>query len=255
MPAVIIAGTLSAAGEALQRLPPSEARPWIWVEPISSSASTTPGQACRTSGCSPSSAPLTAAPIRKPPSSAVIIRVSGMCFTSTISSGLIMPARSCTNKSVPPARTRAAPFAAANNATASSIEPGASYRIAFMFSHSVCCDSGRRIGHLVRPPAVATYRLKWPRSCCPGSSGPTASNPVSRIGWIGEPKHDPNRAFPVGSAVGAILAELPARIQGPRCQRRRRQSVYTQVAPKTQRGRACFSRRLGQFRRCRMLII
>ena len=45
-PAAIMAGTLSAAGEALQRLPASVARPWIWVEPIRSMASTTPGQAC-----------------------------------------------------------------------------------------------------------------------------------------------------------------------------------------------------------------
>jgi hypothetical protein len=32
--AAISAGTLSAAGDALQRLPASDARPWIWVEPI-----------------------------------------------------------------------------------------------------------------------------------------------------------------------------------------------------------------------------
>jgi hypothetical protein len=32
--AATIAGTLSPAGEALQRLPPVVARPWIWVEPI-----------------------------------------------------------------------------------------------------------------------------------------------------------------------------------------------------------------------------
>ncbi len=34
--AAIIAGTLSAAGEPLQRLPAMVARPWIWVEPIRS---------------------------------------------------------------------------------------------------------------------------------------------------------------------------------------------------------------------------
>ena len=33
--AAISAGTLSAAGEALQRLPASDARPCTWVEPIS----------------------------------------------------------------------------------------------------------------------------------------------------------------------------------------------------------------------------
>ena len=56
-PAAISAGTLSAAGEPLQRLPPSEARPWIWVEPISSSASTTPGHAAFTASFLPSVAP------------------------------------------------------------------------------------------------------------------------------------------------------------------------------------------------------
>src|SRR5277367_2917688 len=48
--AAISAGTLSAAGEALQRLPASDARPCTWVEPIRLTASTTPGQArCRAS--------------------------------------------------------------------------------------------------------------------------------------------------------------------------------------------------------------
>ena len=40
--AAISAGTLSAAGEALHRLPAAVARPCTWVEPISSTASTTP---------------------------------------------------------------------------------------------------------------------------------------------------------------------------------------------------------------------
>ena len=44
--AAISAGTLSAAGDALQRLPASDARPCTWVEPIRLAASTTPGQAC-----------------------------------------------------------------------------------------------------------------------------------------------------------------------------------------------------------------
>ena len=43
--AAISAGTLSAAGDALQRLPASDARPCTWVEPIRLVASTTPGQA------------------------------------------------------------------------------------------------------------------------------------------------------------------------------------------------------------------
>ena len=75
-PAAISAGTLSAAGEPLQRLPPSVARPWTWVEPIRLAASTTPGHTCFRWGCSFSSAPVTAAPIRQPPFSSVTVRVS-----------------------------------------------------------------------------------------------------------------------------------------------------------------------------------
>ena len=42
-PTAISAGTVSAAGEALHRFPPTDARPWICVEPIRSTASTRPG--------------------------------------------------------------------------------------------------------------------------------------------------------------------------------------------------------------------
>ena len=66
-PAAISAGTLSAAGEPLHRLPPMVARPWIWVEPIRLAASTTPGHTDLSLACSLSSAPVTAAPMRKPP--------------------------------------------------------------------------------------------------------------------------------------------------------------------------------------------
>ena len=76
-PAAISAGTLSAAGEALHRLPPMVARPWTWVEPISLAASTTPGQTDLSLGCSLSSAPVTAAPMRKPPPSSLIWRSLG----------------------------------------------------------------------------------------------------------------------------------------------------------------------------------
>ena len=43
-PAATIAGTLSPAGEPLQRLPPAEARPCTCLEPIRLIASSTPGQ-------------------------------------------------------------------------------------------------------------------------------------------------------------------------------------------------------------------
>src|ERR1700719_923054 len=55
--AAISAGTLSAAGDALQRLPASDARPCTWVEPIRLALSTTPGQARRRASHSPITAP------------------------------------------------------------------------------------------------------------------------------------------------------------------------------------------------------
>jgi hypothetical protein len=61
-PAAISAGTLSAAGEPLHRLPPMVARPCICVEPIRLAASTMPATRLEL-GCSFSSAPVTAAPI------------------------------------------------------------------------------------------------------------------------------------------------------------------------------------------------
>ena len=76
-PAAINAGTLSAAGEPLHRLPPMVARPWTWVEPIRLAASTTPGHIALSLGCSFSSAPVTAAPTRKPPASSLIWRSLG----------------------------------------------------------------------------------------------------------------------------------------------------------------------------------
>ena len=76
-PAAISAGTLSAAGEPLHRLPPMVARPWTCVEPIRLAASTTPGHTALSLGCSLSSAPVTAAPTRKPPASSLISRSLG----------------------------------------------------------------------------------------------------------------------------------------------------------------------------------
>ena len=71
-PAAYSAGTESAAGEALHRLPASEQRPWTWVEPIRSSASTTPGQALFMPACASTTAPGVAAPTTKPPPSSRI---------------------------------------------------------------------------------------------------------------------------------------------------------------------------------------
>ena len=65
-PAATIAGTLSPAGEPLQRLPPAEARPCTCLEPIRLIASSTPGQTLPNCGWSCSTMPETAAPIAKP---------------------------------------------------------------------------------------------------------------------------------------------------------------------------------------------
>ena len=67
--AAISAGTLSAAGDALQRLPTSEQRPWICCEPIRSMPSTMPGQAAFSAAWASSITPGVAAPIWKPPPS------------------------------------------------------------------------------------------------------------------------------------------------------------------------------------------
>src|SRR5581483_3065853 len=125
-PAAIRAGTLSAAGEPLHRLPPIVARPWICVEPIRLAASTTPGQTDLSFGCSLSSAPVTAAPIRNPPASSLTCRVSGIPLMSTSSTGSTRSVFICTSRSVPPASTRASPLALASSATAWSSELGAS---------------------------------------------------------------------------------------------------------------------------------
>ena len=125
-PAATSAGTLSAAGEALHRLPPADARPWICLEPIRLMASTTPGQAFFSAACSPISAPETAAPIRKTPAFSSMVIISAIFLMSTtMVPGFTKPARIWTRRSVPPARIRPAPLAATMAATASSIVFGA----------------------------------------------------------------------------------------------------------------------------------
>src|SRR5437870_3490049 len=128
-PAAMSAGTLSAAGEPLQRLPPRVARPCTCVEPMRFAASTTPGQTCLSFACSFSSAPVTAAPMRQPPFSSVTARVSGIFLMSTISSGSTISARIWTRRSVPPASTRVSPVAPASRATAPVNDSGSSYRM------------------------------------------------------------------------------------------------------------------------------
>ena len=118
-PAATSAGTESAAGEALHRLPPGEARPWTWVEPIRLIASTTPGQAFLSFLCSPITAAGVAAPMVKLPLVSVMLTISGIFLTSMMTPGAAMPAFICTSKSVPPARIRPLPLAPANRLAAS----------------------------------------------------------------------------------------------------------------------------------------
>ena len=124
---MISGGTLSAPGEALHRLPPIEARPLTWIEPISLTPSITPGHALANSLWSQICMPVVAAPTRKPPFSAVMPRSSGIFLMSTISSGSIRSVSICTITSVPPASTRVVPLAPASSATAALRLSGASY--------------------------------------------------------------------------------------------------------------------------------
>src|SRR5262245_6296639 len=153
------AGTLSAAGEPLHRLPPSVARPWTWVEPMRFAASTTPGHTSLSRGCSFSSAPVTAAPMRHPPPSSRMARVSGIRLMSTISSGSTTSARIWTSRSGPPASTRASPVAPASSATAPFTESGASYR---MVGSSVLPLSVNQLGQIetIHARGVAGHDLR-----------------------------------------------------------------------------------------------
>ena len=71
--------------------------------------------------------PGTAAPMRKPPFSAVICRTSAIFLMSTRRAGSIRSVSICTMTSVPPANTRAGPVAPASKATAACSVAGASY--------------------------------------------------------------------------------------------------------------------------------
>jgi hypothetical protein len=123
-PAATSAGTLSAAGEALQRLPVIVQRPCICFEPISLAASTTPGHAFFRAALSPKRAQGTAAPMLKPSAVSLIWLKPPIALMSTIRSGSIKSPFILTRRSVPPARMAAGPTDPAIRPTASSIESG-----------------------------------------------------------------------------------------------------------------------------------
>src|SRR5579875_2093483 len=162
--AAISAGTLSAAGEALHKLPASEARPWTCCEPIRSAPSTIPGQACSSAALPLSMTPGVAAPITNlSVSSRTPIR-PGMRFKSTIVSGRIRPERNCTKRSVPPDSGLAKPALAVSARTASSTVVGA-VKLTLGMSAPGCrgrrdeAPAGRnslaRHGPVRRPPQAA----------------------------------------------------------------------------------------------------
>ena len=126
-PVAMSAGTVSAAGDPLQRLPPSDARPWICIEPISSAASTTPGNIARSSECWEISQQLTAAPIRTSSRSTSMRASSGINLTSTMRWAAGGRWWSWTRRSVPPARIRFSELVSARRRSASSTLRGAAY--------------------------------------------------------------------------------------------------------------------------------
>ena len=119
------AGTLSAAGEALHRLPAMVARLRTCTEPMRLAASTTPGHAAASALFASSAVQAVAAPMAKPPSASERTPLRApIRFTSIIAAGATLPARICTSRSVPPESTRAAGLPE-SRLTACAIESGA----------------------------------------------------------------------------------------------------------------------------------
>ena len=125
------AGTESAAGEALHRLPPRLARPCTCVEPIRPAASSRPGHSARNSSLAVSSQQRVAAPMRTACGANSTPSSPGMRFRSTSVAGERAAARICTSRSVPPANA-AAPACGSSSATASATDSGAQYRCTVM---------------------------------------------------------------------------------------------------------------------------
>ena len=125
MPFTTMAGTESAAGDALHRFPPRLQRLWIWSDPISPAASTRPGKAAASSASSVRRTVGVAAPIVQPESFSSATTRRSIRLRSTRLSGSGRPARSCGIRSVAPAKTRAPPDA--SSPTASSTDVGETY--------------------------------------------------------------------------------------------------------------------------------
>jgi hypothetical protein len=121
------AGTVSAAGEALQTLPARVARFRIWVEPTTAAASARAWKSRPMRGSAPIAVITVRAPMdNRPPSSRIDPSSSAILFRSTTTSARIDPSRRRMIRSVPPASTRARGPCSASRATASSRSVGRS---------------------------------------------------------------------------------------------------------------------------------
>src|SRR5215218_1221314 len=123
------AGAVSAAGDALHRLPASVARFRIWTEPTTAAASASAARSRRITGCAAISVIVVVAPMTSPPSPVARIpgASSGTRFTSTTTDGANDPSRSLMTRSVPPASTRASPPCRTSRSTASVSVSGRAY--------------------------------------------------------------------------------------------------------------------------------
>ena len=117
---------MSAAGDALTRLPASVARFRIWTEPTTAAASASAATSRRMTGWAAISVIVVVAPMTSPPSAPARIpgASSGTRFTSTTTDGAYDPSRSRMTRSVPPASTRAPLPCSTSRSTASASVAG-----------------------------------------------------------------------------------------------------------------------------------
>lgn len=89
-PRAISAGTPSAAGEALHRFPPTVPRFCTWMPPTFSAQSLRPSKSGGRSACA-TSVQMAPAPMRQPPSTAAMPRISATALTSSMGAAIGLP--------------------------------------------------------------------------------------------------------------------------------------------------------------------
>ncbi len=119
---------MSAAGEALARLPPSVPRLRIWGPPMTAQAGGSAGAKRATSGDSRISACEVPAPIQSSSPRSSIPRRSGTALMSNSVPRETAPSFAFTSTSVPPATGRTSPVRWARSSSASSSVRGRRYR-------------------------------------------------------------------------------------------------------------------------------